>query len=64
MKTTPKMENPPKPPKKKSLEQTHISSIEEAIELIKDEKYTHGNLIGRLNRAIGYLIANDEIINR
>lgn len=63
MKTTPNMSNPPPPPRKKSLEQIHISAIEEAIELLTDKKYTNGKLIGKLNRTIGYLLANEEIIN-
>jgi hypothetical protein len=44
-----------------SLEQTHIKTVEEAIEILNTSGYHHTKLESKLNQLIGYLQANDEI---
>tara|TARA_R110002095_G_scaffold203973_1_gene186395 strand:- start:80 stop:241 length:162 start_codon:yes stop_codon:yes gene_type:complete len=49
---------------KKSLEREHIETVEEALEILTTDDYNHTTIIKKLNQLIGYLIANEEILNK
>jgi hypothetical protein len=44
-----------------SLEQTHIKTVEESIEILHTDDYNHRSLINRLNQLVGYLKSTEEI---